>query len=57
MERFVLDAAFVFCGFILGAMFANNAWRKRMAVISKECQKIQNIMNDLIEKAKKEEER
>lgn len=57
MERFVLDAVFVFCGFILGVMFANNAWRKRMVAISKECQKIQGIVNDLIEKAKKEEER
>ena len=57
MERFVLDAVFVFCGFILGVIFANNAWRKRMAAISKECQKIQGIVNDLIEKAKKEEER
>ena len=55
--RIILDISFVMCGFILGAMFTNNAWRKRMAVISKECQKIQNIMNDLIEKAKKEEER
>lgn len=57
MERFVLDAVFVFCGFILGAMFTNNAWRKRMVVISKECERIKGIINDLIEKAKKEEER
>lgn len=57
MERFLLDTLFVFCGFILGAMFTNNAWRKRMIVISKECQKIQDVMNEIIEKAKKEEER
>ena len=57
MERFVLDAVFVFCGFILGAMLTNNAWHKRMVVISKECERIQGIINDLIEKAKKEEER
>lgn len=57
MERFVLDAVFVFCGFILGAMFTNNAWRKKMVAISKECQKIQDIMNEIIEKAKREEER
>ena len=57
MERFVLDSVFVFCGFILGVMFANNAWRKRMVAIPKECEKIQRIINDLIEKAKKEEER
>lgn len=57
MERFVLDAAFVFCGFILGAMITNNAWRKRMVAISKECQKIQDIVNEIIEKAKREEER
>ena len=57
MERFVLDTVFVFCGFILGAMFTNNAWRKRMVAISKECQKIQDIINEIIEKAKREEER
>lgn len=57
MERFVLDTVFVFCGFILGAMLTNNAWHKRMVVISKECERIQGIINDLIEKAKKEEER
>lgn len=55
--RIILDLTFVICGFILGAMFTNNAWRKRMVAISKECQKIQDVMNDLIEKAKKEEER
>ena len=57
MEKFILDAVFVFCGFILGAMFTNNAWRKRMEAISIECERIQGIINDLIEKAKKEEER
>lgn len=57
MERFVLDAVFVFCGFILGVTFTNNAWQKRMVIISNECNRIQGIINDLIEKAKKEEER
>lgn len=55
--RIILDLIFVMCGFILGAMFTNNAWHKRMVVISKECERIQGIINDLIEKAKKEEER
>lgn len=55
--RIILDLTFVICGFILGATVTNNAWRKRTAAIAKECQKIQVIIDDLIEKAKKEEER
>ena len=55
--RIILDLIFVMCGFTLGVTFTNNAWRKRMVIISNECNKIQGILNDLIEKAKKEEER
>lgn len=55
--RIILDLIFVMCGFILGVTFTNNAWHKRMVIISNECNKIQGILNDLIEKAKKEEER